>query len=139
MTTGLSSSLVRGRPSLRELSTFCIVGAVAFAVHFSVVVAIVPLGITALLANVLGFLCAFCVSFLGHNHLTFPAAGNRDRWRAMHRFARTALLGFVGNETLYWLLLRTTDLPYQLSLAIVLAVVAAVTLALSKFWAFADE
>jgi putative flippase GtrA len=123
---------------LRQLTVFCAVGGAAFVTHFLVVVAIVPLGPAPLIANIIGFACAFAVSFLGHNHLTFPGPPDRNKLRALHRFLRVALLGFAANESLFWLLLRFTAMPYQLALILVLLVVAASTLVFSRQWAFAD-
>lgn len=124
--------------SLRGLIAFALVGTAAFVVHFLVVSALVPLGLHPLIANVVGFLCAFGVSFVGHDQWSFPSAG-RAKSIALRRFFIVATLGFGVNETLYWLLLRLTAADYRLALLIVLAVTAALTLLLSKFWAFADE
>jgi putative flippase GtrA len=122
----------------RELTAFVHVGTAAFAVHFGVVSVIVPLGVPPLGANVLGFLAAFAVSFLGHDRWSFPAAQPRS-WAALRRFFAVALLGFAVNETLYAVLLSSTHLDYRVALLFVLAVVAVSTLLLSKYWAFADE
>jgi putative flippase GtrA len=124
---------------IRRIAIFGTVGCIAFGVHFGVVVALVTENLAPLLANVFGFLCAFGVSFLGHHRFTFPESRGRNRIRALHRFLRVAVLGFVANEALFWVLLRTTQLPYQLILLTVLATVAAMTLLLSKYWAFADD
>jgi len=136
--TSFISTTLFGR-SLRQLAIFGIVGVAAFLTHFAIVIAIVPLGLVPLTANVIGFLCAFGVSYYGHSTWTFPANGDRKRLRALHRFFRVAVGAFLANETLFWMLLQWTDLPYQLALIIVLTLVAAGTLVLSKYWAFADE
>jgi putative flippase GtrA len=122
----------------KQLLIFGFVGAAAFATHFGVVSVIVPFGIHPLLANVVAFLTAFGVSFVGHNTWTFPAAGSRDKSRALRRFAVVACSSFALNEMLYALLLGFTPLSYRIALLIVLVVVASVTLVLSKYWAFAD-
>jgi len=124
---------------IRRIAIFGTVGSIAFGVHFGVVVMLVTKNLAPLLANVVGFLCAFGVSFVGHNQYTFPESGGRDRMRALHRFLRVAVLGFIVNETLFWVFLRATGLPYQLILLAVLTTVAAMTLLLSKYWAFADD
>ena len=77
----------------------------AMLVHLaSVALILVPLGMTPLLANIVGFLVAFQVSHSGHRHFTFryqetPAASSRGR------FFLVALLSFAVNEVLYSLIL----------------------------------
>ena len=96
----------------------------------------VPLGMSPLLANLLGFLIAFQVSHAGHRHLTFSqqdAPASRSRLR----FFGVALLSFAVNEMMYWVLLRYTALDYRVALAIVLVAVAALTFAAARYWAFA--
>jgi putative flippase GtrA len=123
----------KGRPA-----AFIVVGCVAFAVHFSVVSALVPAGMPPLAANVVGFLCAFGVSFLGHERWSFPAR-TRDRARAVRRFFIVASCGFVFNETLYGVLLGSTGLGYRLALFAVLLLTAVATFVSSRYWAFADD
>jgi putative flippase GtrA len=138
MASRASVSAWAAAKSMRQVSTFCAVGATAAAVHYAVVLALVPLGLVALLSNVVGFLTAFVVSYVGHNAWTFPPRAERRRRAALHRFFRVAITAFLVNETLFWVLLRWTSLPYQLSLALVLVIVAGGTFVASKHWAFAD-
>ena len=122
--------------SARPLA-FVAVGAAAFAVHFVVVSELVPFGLPPLVANVVGFLCAFGVSFLGHERWSFPAR-TRDRARAIRRFFVVAACGFALNELLYATLLGLTDLGFRAALLFVLVVTAVSTFLLSRHWAFAD-
>jgi putative flippase GtrA len=118
-----------------SLLWFGLVGASAAAVHFGVVCLLVSLGwAAALLANVLGFLLAFGVSFIGHHRLSFAAQQARGR-EALPRFALVALLGFISNELMYAVLLRW-GMEYRLALLLVLITVAAMTWLLSRHWAF---
>lgn len=121
---------------LTQLIRFSGVGIGALLVHWLVVIALVPLGMAPLLANVVGFMVAFNVSYFGHRHLTFEAIGLQHS-QTLPRFAGVALLSFAVNETLYALLLGFTSLGYDLALLLVLATVAALTYLLSRFWAFA--
>jgi putative flippase GtrA len=127
-----------GPVRFRELVAFGAVGGAAFLVHFAIVAAVVPLGVAPLVANVLGFLAAFCVSFVGHARWSFPAEGRPVR-PALVRFAAVAVAGFVVNETAYAVLLRTTQLDYRVALVIVLAGVAGVTWLAGRYWAFAHR
>lgn len=123
----------------KQLLIFAAVGGAAFITHFSVVTIIVPFGIHPLVANVAAFGIAFGVSFVGHNLWSFPARGERDRARALRRFAAVACTSFVLNEMIYAVLLNFTQLPYQIALLMVLCVVASFTLLFSKYWAFSDD
>ena len=122
----------------RALTAFGLVGIAAVVVHFTVAAATVPLGVTPLVANVLGFAAAFAVSFVGHGRWSFPARQRRTAV-ALPRFAAVALGGFALNEALYAVLLRYTALDYRLALLAVLGAVAGVTLVASKHWAFAVD
>lgn len=123
---------------MREVVAFGIVGITAFLVHFTVVAVTVPLGVTPLLANVLGFLAAFAVSFAGHGRWSFPAEG-RPVAPALRRFAVVAVSGFVLNESAYAVLLHWTQLDYRVALFIVLCAVAGLTWLAGRYWAFAHR
>ena len=138
MAARMDDVAARTASGIRQLSLFCAVGAAAAAVHYAVVLTLVPLGLAALLSNVVGFLTAFVVSYRGHGAWTFPAQPGRRRHAALHRFLRVAIAAFAVNETLFWALLTWTHLPYQLALALVLIVVAGGTFFASKLWAFVD-
>jgi putative flippase GtrA len=123
---------------VREIVAFGVVGITAFLVHFTVVAVTVPLGVAPLLANVLGFLAAFAVSFVGHGRWSFPAEG-RPVAAALKRFAVVAVGGFALNESAYAVLLRSTQLDYRVALFIVLVAVAGVTWFVGRYWAFAHR
>jgi len=121
---------------LRQLGCFIAVGCAAAATHWlAAVLAVRLLGQPPLLANVAGWLAAFCVSFAGHYLLTFrhqraPLA------RAALRFFAVSALGFAVNEAAYAYLLHATPLRYDVLLALILLAIAAFTFVLGRFWAF---
>ncbi|MDH0868037.1 GtrA family protein [Mitsuaria sp. GD03876] len=120
----------------RRVARFVAVGTAAAAVHWAVVTAVVSSrGWPPLAANVLGWLVALTVSFVGHHRMTFRGHGLRW-WRTAPRFAAISALGFGVNEAAYAAMLRWSGQPYQLALAIVLVAVAALTYLLSSRWAF---
>ena len=120
-----------------RLFRFGIIGLMAAAIHYWVVVALVELGgLAPLLANVGGFATAFWCSFFGHRHWTFADRRSTNASRSFFRFLATAILGFLLNQLLFYLLLTHVNLPYYISLAIVVAVVAVLTYVLSRLWAF---
>jgi len=119
-----------------ELVRFGVVGVAAMLVHLAAVsLWLVPAGQPPLIANIAAFFIAFTVSYLGHRHLTFRA-GHVAHSRALPRFFAVAILGFIVNEVLYFLLLRFTPLDYRIALFIVLGTVAAMTFVFGKLWAF---
>ena len=123
-------------PAARRVAWFLTVGTAAAAVHWAVVTALVSAwGWHPLTANVLGWLVALNVSFLGHHRMTFQGHGV-PWWRAAPRFAAISALGFAINEAAYAAMLRWSGQSYQLALAIVLVAVAALTYLLSSRWAF---
>lgn len=87
------------------------------------------------LANALGFLIAFLVSFAGHRWLSFKDASTTVG-TSLRRFAITALAGFASNEIVFVLLLRWLGLPPLLALFLALVFAAGQTFVLSRFWAF---
>jgi len=120
---------------LKSLVWFGVVGASAAAVHLGVVMLLVEVLMwPALGANVLGFLIAFVVSFLGHHRFSF-ARQQASAAQALPRFFGVALLGFVCNELLYAALLKA-GMGYRSALVLVLVLVAGMTWLLSRFWAF---
>jgi putative flippase GtrA len=87
------------------------------------------------LANALGFVIAFFVSFSGHRLLSFKDATTSVA-TSFKRFTVTALAGFASNELLFILLLRGLDMPALLALFVALVFAAGQTFILSRFWAF---
>jgi len=120
-----------------QLLHFGGVGGLAAATHYIVVLLLAGFGLHPLLANVFAFLTAFQVSYFGHRHLTFAAtAAGQPHSKTLPRFFLVAVSSFVLNECMFAALLRYTALPYQISLGIVLVLVAGLTFVLSRVFAF---
>jgi putative flippase GtrA len=91
----LRAGTMNGR---RRVAAFVLVGCVAAAVHWSVVVALVEgFAWPPLLANVGGWLIAFGASFGGHALLTFADQG-APAWRARARSFRARGASRVGMQ-----------------------------------------
>jgi putative flippase GtrA len=122
---------------MSEVARFGAVGISAMLVHFFLVAALlVPAGLSPLIANSIGFLVAFQVSYQGHYRLTFKAEQVPHRI-ALPRFFAVACIGFAANELMYFMLLRYTPIDYRVALLFVLLAVAALTFFMGKLWAFA--
>ena len=119
-----------------RIAWFVLVGTAAAAVHWGVVVMLVAhAGWRPLLANVLGWLSAFGISFSGHHRWTFRDHGV-PLWRSAMRFFAVSAVGFSINEGAYALLWHWSGLRYDLVLALVLIAVAGGTYFVSRHWAF---
>jgi putative flippase GtrA len=121
---------------IRHAFRFGIVGVLAMATHYVLVIILVNFSITPLIANVFAFIGAFQVSYWGHSSWSFSdlSASRRDSFR---RFVIISVSGFLLNELLFFLFLKFTNIPYQISLLIVLPFVAGLTFLFSRHWAFA--
>ena len=106
--------------------------------HWSTATVLMFVAVAPLIANIGGFLVAFCVSYTGQRYLTFKAADIPHR-RALPRYFLVSVSSFGLNEALFYLLLTYTPIPPQIALAIVLLSVAAGTFVMSRRWAFARQ
>ena len=124
------------RKAALRLFCFVAVGCAAALTHLGVVVFLVSRhGQLPLVANVIGWLAAFIVSFAGHWLLTFRSQ-QAPLGRAARRFFGVSAAGFATNEFAYALLLQWSSLRYDVVLALVLVGVAVITYLLSSRWAF---
>lgn len=124
--------------SPREFGAFTAVGTTATGVHLGVVATGVPLGISPLLANVVGFFFSFTVSFIGHARWSFPIA-RKDVALAMRRFAVVSVLTFGLNELCFAGALRWSTVDYRLALFGIILSIAGLKMLVSKHWAFAVD
>ena len=118
-----------------QMIRFSAVGIIASGLHYLIAVTMIGFDVWPLWANVFAFVIAFHFSFLGHFYWTFADA-EAFRLRKAVRFFCVAVIGFCINESLYYCLLRWTELSPQCSLLFVLILVAAITFQLSRLWAF---
>lgn len=118
---------------------FFIVGSCAAGVHLGVEYLLVQYMLfTPLAGNILAFLTAMCVGYVGHRYITFQAKERKpSHIVAMRRYCSVALFGFALNQGLFFVFLRTTHVPYLLALFFVLLIVPPITYILSKQWVFA--
>lgn len=125
------------KSGIAQLFKFVLVGSVAAAIHLGILNLVVetelllPLG-----ANVIAFLFAFIVSYLGQSLWTFNHKSHEVHSSALKFLVTQLLCSFALNQGLYSLLLTYTSLNYLLASFIVLATVPFATFTLSKYWAF---
>ena len=119
-----------------QLIWFLLIGSAAAATHWLVAVVAVEFGnIRPAVANAIGWLIAFFVSFSGHYTLTFRHQP-KTLLAALWRFGCVSAAGFLINEVAFVTLLQHTVLPYYWLLAIILISIAALTFILGRYWAF---
>lgn len=118
---------------------FVMVGGTAACVHFLVVILWVELlGFNPLIANIIAFLIAFCVSFSGQRLFTF-ASSNKSIKESLLPYFLISLTSFICNELSLSFAIYVLHLPYQIALFSVLIIVAIGTYFGSKRWAFAKS
>ncbi len=128
---------VRSGPLPRaNAAWFLAVGVTATLVHWAVVVSLVECtAARPLTANVVGWVAAASVSFVGHHKLSFRGHGAPVA-AAAWRFLLVSAAGFSVNQAAYAVLLSFTSKSYALLLGAVLAVVAVATYIASRWWVF---
>lgn len=132
----LKNKLIPFYPLLFQIIRFGIIGFGAATVHFSLVVLLVEMqDLKPLVANIIGFMVAFQVSYWGHRYWTFSET------TALHRVAFPRLfvvncLGFIANESIFYVFLTAFSLPYPLALFFTLSILPLVTFTLGKLWVF---
>jgi putative flippase GtrA len=115
---------------------FCVIGGSAAVVHWLVVLTVVSqTGMEPLIANIIAFLCAFGVSYVGHKNWTFEAR-DQAHGPAAIKFFTVAVTGFCINESVYALTLKVLHLHYLVGSVIAIATAAVSTYILSQCWAF---
>lgn len=120
----------------QQILKFGVIGTFAAAVHLGVVALLVTFSMHPLLANIFGFMIAFNVSYLGHRFWTFDNKSRLSHAASATRFWGIAVSSFAINESLFFLFLSYTPLPYLVSLFLVLLMVTPITFLLSRSWAF---
>ncbi|MDO5769397.1 MAG: GtrA family protein [Psychrobacter sp.] len=135
-----------GTSSSYQLIKFLIMGGLAALVHFLVLYSAVSFfAITPIWANVIAFLIAFVVSFIGHLNVTFKTLNdqsgpNSEPSTIMPRLLKwfaSSVAGFAINQSLFVLGISWLgDQYYLIVWFIVTAIVTVLSFLLGKLWAF---
>lgn len=124
------------RALIRELLQFGLIGLCAASVHFGIVVFLVEINhLQPLLANVVAFIFAFQVSYWGNRYWTFGASNTLHRV-ALPRLFLVCSIGFMANESLFYIFLTQLNLIYPIALFLVLCILPLATFLVGKFWVF---
>lgn len=122
---------------MRQLVRFMCVGGGATITHYlGVLILTYHWRLNPEAANVLAFIIAFAVSFIGHWRWTFREQQARFQ-RALPAFAFIAISMFLLNACIFHLLLEFMRIRFEISLLFAQSVVVLITYVASKYWAFA--
>lgn len=140
------------KPASQQALWFLVVGGMAALVHFLVLVTVVSnTGIAPAWANVMAFLVAFIVSFLGHFYLTFKPASHATQaidqrsiepakgrtLKALIKWFASSAAGFIANQSLFVIGLQWFGEAYYMWVwLVVTGIITVMTFALGKLWAF---
>lgn len=123
------------RPLAHQIPVFAVVGALATGTHVAAALAARELaGLAPLAANLVGFLCAVGVSYLGNARFTF----GRDVLHGPQfmRFLAIALAGLGLTQALTWLLAEQWGWPFWMALGVVAVATPTLSFILQRIWAF---
>lgn len=116
--------------AVRQIGSFGLVGVAATLLHAAVFsISTTALQIEPQLANVIAFLCALPVSYIGNMYLTF---GRRPK---LSRFLVTAFAGYALNAANVHAV-QALDLPSLWAVPGMIVIVPALLFLLSLFWVF---
>jgi len=119
----------------REVIAFIIVGVAATITHFAVglvVYYVLPLGLSALWANLIAFSVAFLVTYFGNAILVFPETKLGPA--SFLRFLSVSLFSLGLNQCIVFVLVELAVKPYWLALIVALVVVPPATFIGMKIW-----
>ena len=129
-----------------QLIKFLIMGSLAALVHFLVLyMAVSFFAIKPIWANVIAFLIAFVVSFIGHLNVTFKTLNDQAGLNAqpatitprLLKWFASSVAGFAVNQSLFVLGISWLGNQYYLIVwFIVTAIVTVLSFLLGKLWAF---
>tara|TARA_R110002167_G_scaffold195552_1_gene398301 strand:+ start:230 stop:646 length:417 start_codon:yes stop_codon:yes gene_type:complete len=123
-------------PTSYQIFKFCCIGLLAAIVNFAVDIFLVHhFNWHPWVANILGFLISFQVSFLGQRYWTFKTQQTKSNHRALGKFFIVATFSFILNMGLYGIYLLVIP-NYLVALFCTFATVPPITFVLSKVWAF---
>ena len=117
---------------------YIVAGAIATAVHYSVLIGLVELlGLPAAPSAVVGALCGAGASYFLNRRLAFAGSG-AGHIQALPRFIAIALLGASLNGLLVWLGVQQLGWHYLLAQALATVLVMVLTFRLNRLWTFAQ-
>ena len=117
---------------------YCLVGGIAAALHFVVLIALVELtGMLPIMATSIGFILAVILNYFLQYYWTFAADGPHGP--KLFRFTCIALFALTINGIVFWFMNTIAGLPYLLSQVVATGLVVIVNFQLNRFLVFTGE
>jgi putative flippase GtrA len=117
------------------LGRFIIIGIAATLLHIGVaLIALHFFGWAVFPSNLIAFLIAFVLAFIGHYHYTFRAAAQYHR--ALVRYFVISATAFAVNNVLLFALVKSGVLSDIVSVILAVAVIPLISFTASRLWGF---
>ena len=114
---------------------FGAIGALATFMHLIIVWTLInDLLLTPLLANMIAYIFAFCISFSGNYWWTFKS--EKNTLKALKFYFLISISAFIMNSLIIWVVLLTNWLTPSLVALVSTALVSVFTFVTSRYWAF---
>lgn len=117
-----------------QIIRFAAVGLCATAVHTLIFTALVGIGLSGILSNLLSFSVAWCVSFFGHARFTFEVSD--IRFDQSRRFLATSVIGLISNSIIAFLIVDYLLLNPWIAVLLMITVTPIMVFILLKTWVF---
>lgn len=115
---------------------YLVVGAVATAVHYALLVSLVELaGSAAAPSAAIGAICGAFVAYAGHRRFTF--AGRSPHFRSLPRFLAVAAFGAAANAAIVWSGTEVAGMHYLAAQVVATLFVLWSGFMLNRRWSFA--
>lgn len=133
----MSNVVKRRRETLYQFIRFAMVGGLATSVHYaSALLLYYYVGLTSVMSNVGAYFVALCVSLIGQSLFTF---GQRISKKVAVRFAVVSLSSAIATIAMTELLTKLLNLPFWLSLIIVITIIPLLTFLFQKTWVYKES
>jgi putative flippase GtrA len=126
---------VRYAPHFLQFQKFVLVGGLATATQYAVLVAMVRLlGANPVFASSCGYVISALLNYYLNYRLTFRSV--QSHRRALPRFGAIAVVGLLINSTIVWALSEHGPLPYLAAQIVATAVVLLWNFGANRKWTF---
>ncbi len=131
----MAISTLASKKSLRQFQSFVLIGLLATAIQYLVLVVLVRyFGVNPVIASTLGFAISSIVNYELNRKFTFASSVTRSR--TIHKFYIVATGGLAINSASMWLLVHVADFHYLLSQVLTTLLVLVFNFCFNKFWTF---
>ncbi|MBW2187410.1 MAG: GtrA family protein [Deltaproteobacteria bacterium] len=123
-----------------QFTKFVVVGVASTCVHSTIYLLFLWLASTTpQLANMLGFVCAFIVSYLGQRYWTFQNIRIGNERKSKIKFICSAFLSYGLNSFFIWLIEQKLELNPEYALFGIVLITPLLAFLVFKLWVFRDE